>query len=274
MNIAIIGCGYIGSALATLWAKKGYHITATTRNVSNLEKLAKIAQKSQILKNSDETELTTLILNNDVLVVTIAADGPKHYESAYLDTAKMFHQIASAIDQPRHLIYTSSTSVYGDHNGLWVDEESPLLGGDELSKILIQAEKTYLSLGELGWPISIFRLAQIYGPGRDLSHKVKELEGHVLPGSGEHYTNMIHKTDCAAAIDYALRHHLQGVFNLADDEHPTRKELYDTICQKFRLPKVKWDPSHAGFPTGNKRVSNHKIKAEGFAFHHPHRVLD
>lgn len=274
MNIAIIGCGYIGSALAALWTKKGHHITATTRSVSNLEKLSKIAQKSQILKSTDEEELTALILNNQILLVTIAADGPNDYESAYLETARMFYRIASSIDQPRHLIYTSSTSVYGNHNGLWVDEESPLLGSDDSSKILIQAEKAYLSLTELGWPVSIFRLAQIYGPSRELSKKVKQLEGHVLPGLGEHYTNMIHRTDCAAAIDYGLRHNLKGIFNLADDEHPSRKELYDTICHKFNLPKVKWDPSHTGFPSANKRVSNHKIKAEGFVFHHPHRVLD
>jgi NAD dependent epimerase/dehydratase family enzyme len=85
---------------------------------------------------------------------------------------------------------------------------------------------------------------------------------------------MIHKLDCAAAIDYALRHHLEGVFNLSDNEHPTRKELYDSISQKFHLPKVQWDPKHTPLHSGNKRVSNHKIKAEGFAFHHPTRLLD
>lgn len=274
MNIAIIGCGYIGSGAAALWTAKGDHVTATTRNMENLAKLNAIAQKSQILKGSDEAELTKLISNNEILLVTIAADGPNYYESAYLETAKMFYKIASDTNLSRHLIYTSSTSVYGDHQGLWVDEESDLLSKDELSKILIEAEKTYLSLMELGWSVSIFRLAQIYGPGRELSKKIKQLEGHVLPGHGDHYTNMVHKTDCVEAIDYARRHHLQGIFNLADDEHPTRRELYDTICHKFQLPKVTWDLTQSGFPTGNKRVSNHKIKAEGFIFQNPHRILD
>jgi len=274
MNIAIIGCGYIGSALASLWSQKGYHVTATTRNMANLEKLRKISQKSQILKGNDEKELTSLILNNEVLLVTIAADRADQYENAYLDTAKMFHHIALQINLPRHLIYTSSTSVYGDHQGLWVDEQSSLLANNESSKILIETEKSYLSLTELGWSVCIFRLAQIYGPNRELSKKVKELEGRTLSGNGEHYTNMIHREDCTAAIDYGLRHHLEGIFNLADDDHPTRKELYDIICQKHHLPKVKWDPSHTEFPGGNKRVSNHKIKAEGFVFHHAHRVLD
>jgi nucleoside-diphosphate-sugar epimerase len=274
MNIAIIGCGYIGSAAASLWHRKGHHITATTRKLENLKKLNKIAQKSQILKGTDEREFIPLILNNETILVTTAADSPDSYKDTYLGIAEIFRHLALEMDLPRHLIYTSSSSVYGDHNGLWVDETTPLLGHDELAKILIKAEETYLSLQELGWQVSILRLAQIYGPGRELSKKVKELEGHTLPGIGDHYTNMIHQTDCASAIDYALRHHLEGVFNLVDDEHPTRKELYDTISHKFHLPKVIWAPTQAGFPTGNKRVSNHKIKAEGFTFHYPHRVLD
>jgi nucleoside-diphosphate-sugar epimerase len=273
MNIAIIGCGYIGSEIAKLWKPK-YHITATTRSIENLEKLNKLAHKSQILKGNDPKEFIPLIANNEIILITIAADGPNNYGSAYLGVAEIFRQLALEMDLPRHLIYTSSTSVYGDHNGLWVDETSPLLGSDELSKILIKAEQTYLSLEELGWSVSILRLAQIYGPNRELSKKVKEIDGRTLPGSGDHYTNMVHKADCASAIDYAHKHHLEGIFNVADDEHPTRKELYDTICHKFHLPKVHWDPSHASFPTGNKRVSNHKIKAQGFAFLHPHRVLD
>lgn len=274
MNIAIIGCGYIGSGAAVLWRQKGYHITATTRSAKNLKKLDQVAQKSQILNGNSEREFIPLIENNDALLVTVAADSPDSYADTYLGIAEIFRHLALEMDLPRHLIYTSSTSVYGDHQGLWVDETSSLLNKSEQAKILIKAEEMYLSLEELGWQVSILRFAQIYGPDRELSKKVKELEEHILPGSGDHYTNMVHKTDCVSAIDYSLRHHLEGVFNLADDDHPTRKELYDTLSHKFHLPKVKWDPTHAGFPTGNKRVSNHKIKGEGYSLHYPHRVLD
>jgi nucleoside-diphosphate-sugar epimerase len=148
------------------------------------------------------------------------------------------------------------------------------LAKSEPAKILIEAEKHYLSLQELGWNVCLLRLSEIYGPGRELSNRVKNLEGHVLPGTGDHYTNMIHKTDVASAIDYAHRHHLEGIYNLSDDENPTRKALYDAVSHKFRLPKVKWDPEHMALHTGNKRVSNHKIKAEGFALRHPIRMLD
>jgi nucleoside-diphosphate-sugar epimerase len=274
MKIVIIGCGYIGSEVAQIWKKRGYCVTATTRNPERLDALSKVSQKSIILKGNDEDELVPLIADNDAIIITIAADSPEHYESTYLNTAQILRHLALEMDLPRHLIYTSSTSVYGDHHGQWVDETSDLIAKSEQGKILIETEKNYLSLQEVGWRISLLRLSEIYGPSRELSRRVKQFEGHVLPGSGEHYTNMIHKVDCAHAIDYALRHHLDGIYNLSDDEHPSRKELYDAIANKFKIPKVKWDPEHTSLHTGNKRVSNHKIKAEGFVFQYPHRVLD
>ncbi len=111
-NMVILGCGYIGSEAASIWSKKGHHVTATTRSPEKLDQLSKVAQKSLILKGNDEDELIPLIANNELILVTIAADGAEHYESAYLNTAQMFRHLALEMDLPRHLIYTSSTSVY------------------------------------------------------------------------------------------------------------------------------------------------------------------
>lgn len=274
MNIAIIGCGYLGLDVAHAWTKKGMHVTATTRTPERLQELSKVAQKAVILKGNDEDEFVPLIANNEKILVAVAADSPEHYESAYLNTARIFRRLALEMDLPRDLLYISSTSVYGDHHGLWVDEASKLLAKDEQAKILIEAEKTYESLSEIGWNVCILRLAEIYGPGREISAKLRKMEGRPIPGTGELYTNMVHKDDCVGAIDYAFKHHLTGIYNLADDDHPTRKELYDSLAQKKGLPKVQWDPSLSGMHRGNKRVSNHKIKAAGFAFKHSHRQID
>lgn len=273
-NIAIIGCGYVGMEVAALWSRKGYHVTATTRHAERLADLSKVAQKTQILKGDDEETLASLILANDVLIVTVAADSIDQYEHTYLHTAQLFRSLASEVNLSKGLIYTSSTSVYGDHHGRWVDESGPLLSRSEQSKILMEAEKIYLSLKDFGWHVCILRLAEIYGPGREISRRVQSMQGHKVPGTGEACTNMVHKKDIAAALDYALRYHLVGVYNLADDEHPTRKELYHAMAEKLHLPDVEWDPSLAGMHSDSKRVSNHKIKAEGFSFLHPLRVLD
>lgn len=273
-KIAIIGCGYIGMEAAALWSQNGYHVTATTRHPERLSDLSKVAQKTQVLKSDDEEQLASLIAANDVLVVTLAADSIDQYEHTYLHTAQLFRLLASDMNVSKRLLYTSSTSVYGDHHGRWVDETSELLSRSEQAKILIDSEKIYLSLKDFDWSVCIFRLAEIYGPGREISRRVQMMQGHKLPGTGESCTNMVRKEDVAAALDYALRYQLEGIYNLADDEHPTRKELYHSMAKKLKSKDLEWDATLAGMHSDSKRVSNHKIKAEGFSFLFPQRTLD
>lgn len=272
-NIAVIGCGYVGGEAAKIWHNRGGHVTGTTRSPARLEEIAKVAQKGVLIKGNDEMEFASLIKANETLLITIGADRLESYDSAYRQTAQLFRHLALEMDLPRRLIYTGTSSVYGDHRGQWVDEESDLLTETEQGKILIETERLYQSLAEFGWHVCCLRFTEIYGPGRELSKRLKR-QHHSLPGMGNQYTNMIHKTDCAGAIDYALRHDLEGVYNLTDDDHPTRKELYDQVAAKFHLEKPKWDPNLSSMHSGNKRVSNHKIKSEGFVFRFPHRILE
>lgn len=273
MNIAIIGCGYIGSSVAEHFSKLGHHVTTTTRSTKRLDRLKDISHKSLILHGKDENEIELLIQENDVLILTVAADSPDQYEDAYLTTAQSIRYAATASHYPKTLIYTSSSSVYGDHHGRWVDEQSELLNKSEEGQILIDTEKTLLSLKEFGWNVCIFRLSEIYGPGRDLLSRFKNIEGRKLPGKGQNYTNMVHKEDIVGGVIYALNHRLEGIFNLTDDDHPKRMEFYDMIAQEHNLPKVEWDPSLLQLHSGNKRISNHKMKASGYFFTKPHSVI-
>jgi nucleoside-diphosphate-sugar epimerase len=272
LNIAVVGCGYIGSAAALHWTKQGHKVLGTTRNPDRLKEIAHCAQEGFLIQGDDKKEFATIISDNDVILVSVGADRPDEYDNAYLRIAQIFREIALEMKLPRRLIYTSSTSVYGDAQGQWVDEESELLPDSVQGKILAQTEQVYQSLEELGWQVCILRLAEIYGPHREITKRLKNLP-NALPGSGSQYTNMVHKTDCVLAIDYALQHKLEGIFNLTDNDHPTRKELYESVAQKFHLPQPHWDPTRTSLHKGNKRVSNHKIKSAGFAFHFSHRVL-
>src|SRR3989344_6892702 len=101
MNIAIVGCGYIGTAIAKIWEKQGHRITATTRSPEMLDELSKFAQRSVIVKGNDEEELVPLIANNELILVTISADSPEHYESAYLHTAQIFRRLGLEMNTPR-----------------------------------------------------------------------------------------------------------------------------------------------------------------------------
>src|SRR3989344_1987971 len=212
LKIAIIGCGYIGSEIAKMWKKNGHFVTVTTRNPDRVPLLSHVAQKCVILKGNHEQEFLPIIESNDLIVVVVAADSPEHYESAYLNTSQIIRNIANQTNQPKQLIYTSSTAVYGDYQGQWVDETSPLLAKTDLEKILIDAERNYLSLEEVGWQVCLLRLSDIYGGGRELSERVKNYKGKTLAGTGLAYSNMIHQIDCAFGIDYAKRFRLSGVY--------------------------------------------------------------
>ncbi len=274
MRIAILGCGYVGKALARFWSlKKEFVLTCTTRSKENIAPLQKITQRSFLLSGENQEEMLRLLQTNDIILVTVAADSVEDYKKTYLRTAQSIHYAASKLKEKKTLFYTSSASVYGDHQGKWVDETSSLLTASQEGKILVETEKEYLSLTSLGWKVTLFRLAEIYGPGRDLSQRVRHLQGRVLPGTGNYFTNMVHIEDIVGVIHHALTHHLEGLFNLADDDHPTRKEFYNKIADHLDLSRIVWDPQLTRLNRGNKKVSNHAIKSSGYTFIHPHRVL-
>lgn len=271
-NVAIIGCGYIGLMIAEKLAAKKFKIHATVRTSKNLHHVEKIAQNTSILKGSDYDDILRILEHNDIIIVTVAAQSSDDYENAYLKTAKTIRKAAKELNKPKTLIYTSSTSVYGDHQGHWVDEKSELSSSTPQGKILIETEQTYLSLKELGWKSCILRLSEIYGPGRELKEKIENLQDQTLSGDGQNYTNMAHAKDIVGFIEYAIEHHLEGLFNITDDEHPTRKEFYFALAKKYHLTEPKWDPS-VKCRTANKRVSNHAMKAVGYDLKVPKRAF-
>jgi len=272
MKVAIIGCGYIGYELAKDLYEKDYTITCTTKNPQSIEKLKKSSQKSLIMLGNDKNEMQIILDNNDVIIITVEADTSNEFEETYLQTAKTIKACAQT-SAPKTIIYTSKSSIYGNHSGMWVDESSSLNGQDEDSKVLIETEKTLTSLTELGFKICILRLAQIYGPQREIKDLFKKIYKTSIPGHGDYYTNMVHQKDVVRAITYSIEHNIEGIYNIADDEHPTMQEFANLICLKLNLTPPKYDPKLADFPDRNKRVSNYRIKERGFQFTYPHRIL-
>ena len=272
-KIAIIGCGYIGYELAKDLYEKGYIITCTTKNPKSIEKLKNTTQKSLIMYGSDKKEMEIILKENDIIIITIAANTSDEFENTYLETAKTLKACALEINSPKTIIYTSKTSIYGNHNGMWVDEASSLNAIDDESKILIDTENILFSLNEMGYNICILRLAQIYGPKREIQDLFQAIYKNVIPGHGDYYTNMVHQKDVARAISYVIEHNIIGIYNIADDDHPTRQEFANLICSKLKLDPPKYDPHIADFPDRNKRVSNYRIKEKGFQFLYYNRTI-
>jgi nucleoside-diphosphate-sugar epimerase len=274
MKIAIIGCGYLGLSLAKELYKKGHFVTCTTTNPDTIKKLSQTTQKSLILNGNDEKTISLILNDNDIIILTVGTHNNNDYENTFINTAKTLKNCAINLNSPKKIIYTSKSSIYGDHHGMWVDESASLNAKDEESKILIDTENILLSLKDIGWKVCLLRVAQIYGPQRSIFDLFKSTYKNIMPGDGKYYTNMVHLLDVIGIITYVIEKELIGIFNVADDGHPTRQEFADMVCTKLNLSKPKYDPRLADFPDNNKRISNYRIKEKGYIFKYPNRVFN
>lgn len=268
MNILIFGAGFVGSQIAKKLYKSGNCITVTTTSPDKVNELNKIC--NHVFLIDDESNFKELLKDQDLVIITIAPKSREGYKQAYLQTAQ---KIKEAIDESttvRQLVYTSSTSVYGDYQGAWVNESQFLRPLNESQQILIDTEKVYLNHLPKSVQVCIFRLGEIYGEGRSIESRMRTLEDKLLPGTGENYTNLIHIQDILRAIFWSMERFISGVYNLCNDHHVTRKEFYQMWSKSLGLKDPQFDADQLSLHRGSKKVSNQKIKLEGFEFKHPH----
>lgn len=274
----IIGCGYVGTALARYWKQQGYSVTVTTTRQERVSELEEIAARILVMKGSDFQAMLWAVENQDVIVLSIAPISDRQvdvevYQDTYIPTARNLVTALQEVKSVKQLIYLSSCSVYGNQNGEWANEASQVNIDDEYAKVLYDTENILLSSTNEDIVTCILRLGGIYGPRRELTKRISRLAGKTIPGSGENFAYWIHLDDIVAAIEFARQNRLQGVYNLVNDLQWTSGELCDYICESQDLPKVVWDSSQESFRSFNARIDNHKIKAAGYQLIHPQNIL-
>lgn len=251
MNIVIIGCGYVGRRAASYWKTNGHFVTVTTRSAERIDELKECSSNVYLLG-----DLKPLIEGKEVILLSIAPERGGDYRATYLQTAEA---LLPHLKPEQHVIYTGSTSVYGDAQGGWVDEETPIDPLTPHAEVLAATEEILLKHPKC----CIFRMGEIIGPGREFLDRLKKMGRSKLPGTGENLTNWIHVTDIVQALELARKETLMGVYNLCNDEHLPRKEVYEEICKQAGLPSPTWNHQPSTFFRGNKKVSNRKIKSAG-----------
>lgn len=272
MRIGILGCGYVGQAAAKMWNLAGHELSATTRKPQRLSDLQELVHHPYLLTNA--SSLFPFLAQLDILLVSVAPDSFSDYQTTYLQTAR---QIAACLPQASHIkqiLYTSSTSVYGDHQGEWVDETTRIHPSNPNSQCLYETEQILLGLAKEQRPVCIFRLGEIYGPQRNITDRLRRMQARPFPGTGNQYTNLIHIDDIARALDFAIQSRLNGIFNLCNDFHIPRKAFYEALCQEASLPPIQWNSQDSNPHGGNKRVSSQKLKSQGFSFLQPIYLLN
>ena len=267
-RVTVIGCGYVGSAVARLWRAQGLTVLATTTQAARVDELKSIADQVAVVRGDEADRLQVLLENQDTVLLCVGSKAGASYAETYLTTART---LAAVLPQTavQQLIYTSTCSVYGQHEGAWVTEATPVSPMTENGNVIAQAEQTLLSLNTNRRRVCVLRLGGIYGPGRTLERIYGRMAGTTRPGRGQEPSNWVHLDDIVGAIHWADQQQLSGIYNVVQDEIPTVKELVDRVCRQYCLTPVAWDASQPSSRRYNARASNAKIKDTGYSFKHP-----
>jgi nucleoside-diphosphate-sugar epimerase len=263
-RILIAGCGYVGAATADLFLAAGWEVEGWTRSS---ESAAQLAAKPYAVHAIDITNRRAVQAADggfDAVIhcASSGGGGAEHYRRVYLEGARNL----LALLRPRTFVYTSSTSVYAQTGGEWVDEESAAEPVHETGKILRDTEDLMRQNGGL-----VVRLAGIYGPGRSALLR-KFLSGAARIDSGtSRYLNQVHRDDVAAALLHLVassseRLSAASIVNVTDDQPITQREAYRWLAKKLdrSIPAVVARPSERKRGASNKRVSNRKLRALGW----------
>jgi nucleoside-diphosphate-sugar epimerase len=181
------------------------------------------------------------------------------YEAVFLGGLR---GMLDALDRTalQRVLFVSSSAVYGDHAGGWVDEDTPARPPGFNGSVLLEAERW---LAEQPVRSTVLRLAGLYGPGRlQLIDRLRAGRAAV-PREPVHWANRIHVDDAAAAIAHLLLLPAAGPLYLGVDDTPLPLDaLYDYLARLVGAPSPPEGPAPAG--VGSKRVSNARLRASGF----------
>ena len=259
----VAGCGFVGLATARLLLSAGWDVTGCTHSPESA--LALAAESFPVLPCdiSDPAQVARVLgalhgLDAVVHCASSSKGGVDVYREVYLRGA----QILCGELAPRQIVFTSSTSVYAQTEGEWVDEQSAAEPPRETGRVLLETERWVLGHGG-----AVARLAGIYGPGRSVLLR-KFFSGEaVIEGDGRRWLNQIHRDDAAAGIARIVQARLQGLFNLSDDSPISQVELYSKLSERFSTNLPPTGPIDVNRKRGwtHKRVSNGRLRSLGWA---------
>lgn len=272
-NILLVGCGFVGKVTADLFVSDNLRNGSCVWNVSTLSRRGTDEQSSIRHFSGDVTRIaeTESVLSEkkllpDFVVFAASTRGgdTAAYRNLYLGGLRNLRRALP--DTP--ILFTSSTSVYGQSAGEVVTEDSPTNPESEKGKILLEAESLALASG--GW---VLRPGGIYGPGRS-AHLKNFMAGKSLTErEGSRWVNQIHRDDAAGSIFFILKKRVPaGIYNAVDDTPCQLQKIYAQLAQAIRpapdSTKFTQNASRKR-PWTNKRVSNTKLRKLAWTLQYP-----
>ena len=280
MTVLILGCGYVGIELGKQLDEAGERVVGVRRSHSGIQEIEAAGFRGIQADITDPDALSTL--PDADTVVYAASSGGRGADAAreiYVEGQQAaIAEFAERENPPERYLYTSSTGVYGDHDGGWVDEETPLDPTTDKTEVLVEAERVALETAdEHGIDGTVARLAGIYGPDR--YRLARYIEGPVTEG----FLNMIHRDDIAGTIRYLIAEDCarDEVVLVVDDEPVQKWEFADWLAEECgvdsppkrtteeRLDEEGLSEAARRRIQTSKRCSNEKLRELGYEFTYP-----
>lgn len=275
--VVILGCGYVGRALGRRLRERGHEVVGVCRSDAGVDAVEAAGLTGVGADVTDPADLGT-VPDADVLVFAASAGGrgAAAVRSVYVDGLRTAVEAFAARERsPNRLLYTSSTGVYGDHGGAWVDEASALRPETDREAVLVEAEAVARDARAHGVDPVVARLGGLYGPGR---YRIERyLDGPVAEG----YLNQIHRADAAGALAMLVGADASTVPEtvlLVDDEPVWKPELAAWLAGQCgrEPPEVRPLEPASGAEDGasrrrraQKRCSNDRLRSAGYSFEYP-----
>ncbi|MEM8814091.1 MAG: SDR family oxidoreductase [Pseudomonadota bacterium] len=265
MRLFVFGMGYSSRAIAEALRNEAEWIAGTTRSSEKADAL-KSAGFDAILFDgeTDAPGIAPAIQRCTHLLISIA---PGEAGDPVLNRYGDLIRRQTALSW---IGYLSTVGVYGNHDGAWVDEATPTKPVSRRSLQRDGAEKAWLALGdETGIPTALFRLAGIYGPGRNAFENFKKGTARRIDKPGQVF-NRIHVADIGQTVAKAARLNAPGIFNVTDNEPAPPQDVVAYAADLLGVeapplvPFAEADLSPMGrsFYGENKRVRNERIKTD------------
>lgn len=262
-RLFIFGLGYSGLEIAKLAKAEGWAVAGTCTSAEKVERLR-------------AEGIETHLFDGTAALPTAAMGGASHILCSIApgttgDPALKFG--APLLRQAKWLGYLSTTGVYGDHGGGWVDEDTPPTPGQPRSIERLAAERGWQAMArEAGAQLNIFRLPGIYGPGRSTLDQVKAGTARRIDKPGQLFSR-VHVADIAGTVLKAMvAPHPGGIYNVVDDLPVATGEVVAFACELLGRPvppSIPWDeiaptmsPMARSFYAESRRVRNERMKRD------------
>jgi nucleoside-diphosphate-sugar epimerase len=262
-KILVFGCGYLGLQVAENVAFSGHRVWGTTRQPN---KCRMLSQKGVQPVVADWTDARTLQRLPEVDKLLIAVSYDRHdRQSRFASQVGGLRNLLQAVSPNTHVVYISTTGVYHQSDGRWVDENSPTRPTREGGQVHLSAEELLHRMRPHS-PSTILRLSGIYGPQR-VPRAADVIAGRPIASPSEGFLNLIHVADAARAVAAAWSRAKYGLYVISDDQPVVRGAFYREIAKQCAAPlpvfcEPQPDASVRMRSDSNKRIWNRRMKRD------------